>query len=147
MVEEGVEVLLHLDGVVLRLRDAEDAHLAVLPGAVLLQQEGQQHEEAAVVDDPPDVDVAADLVPGLRVPLDALGDQEGHLGRGGVADGVDEDPPGVLLLAPPAVGPAEHDRVRLHAAQARGLDAVHGENLLLTVRKYFVLKYRTCILV
>ena len=69
VVEEGLEVLLHLDGVVLRLRDAEDPHLAVLPGAVLHEEEGEQHEEAAVVHDPPDVDVALHLVAGVGKPL------------------------------------------------------------------------------
>ena len=69
MVEERLEVLLHLDGVVLRLRDAEDPHLAVLPGPVLHEEEGQQHEEAAVVHDPPDVDVPLHLVTGVGEPL------------------------------------------------------------------------------
>jgi hypothetical protein len=43
------------------LGDAEDPELAVLPGAMLLQQEGQQHEETSIVNDPPNVDVAFDL--------------------------------------------------------------------------------------
>jgi hypothetical protein len=43
------------------LGDAEDPELAVLPGAMLLQQEGQQHEETSVVNNPPNVDVAFDL--------------------------------------------------------------------------------------
>ena len=65
VVEEGLEVLLHLNGVVLRLCDAEDPHLAVLPGAVLHEEEGEQHEEAAVVHDPPDIDVTLDKVVGM----------------------------------------------------------------------------------
>ena len=69
VVEEGLEVLLHLNGVVLRLCDAEDPHLAVLPGAVLHEEEGEQHEEAAVVHDPPDVDVALHLVTRVGEPL------------------------------------------------------------------------------
>ena len=122
MVEERLEVLLHLDGVVLGLCDAEDPHLAVLPRPVLLEQEGQEHEEAAVVDDPPDVDVALDLVTRVRVALDTLGHEDGHLGGRGVADRVHEDPPAVLLLLAPAVGPAHDHRVGLHAAKAGGLD-------------------------
>ena len=43
VVEEGLKVLLHLNGVVLWLCDAEDPHLAVLPGAVLHEEEGEQH--------------------------------------------------------------------------------------------------------
>jgi hypothetical protein len=31
------------------------------PSAVLAQQEGQQHQQAAVVNNPPDVDMAVDL--------------------------------------------------------------------------------------
>ena len=46
---------------------------------------------------------------------------------GGVADAVDEDAPAVLLLLAPAVGPPQDDRVRLHPAQARGLDPVCRE--------------------
>ena len=69
MVEEGLEVLLHLNGVVLGLRDAEDPHLTVLPRPVLHEQEGQQHEEAAIVNNPPDVDVALDLVARVGEPL------------------------------------------------------------------------------
>ena len=56
--------------------------------------------------------------------LDALGDEERHVGGGGVADAVDEDAPAVLLLLAPAVGPPQDDRVRLHPAQARRLDPV-----------------------
>ena len=59
--------------------------------------------------------------------LDSLGDEERHVRGGGVADAVDEDAPAVLLLLAPAVGPPQDDRVRLHPAQARGLDPVCGE--------------------
>lgn len=58
MIEEHLQVLLHLDGVVFHLRDGEDAHLAVLPGSVLFQQERKQHQHAAIVYDPPDVNIA-----------------------------------------------------------------------------------------
>lgn len=61
MVQEHLQILLYLDGVVLHLGDGEDAHLAVLPRAVLLQQERQQHQQPAVVHDPPDVNVSSNL--------------------------------------------------------------------------------------
>ena len=61
MVKECLEIFLHLDGVVVDLRHAEDPELAILPGPVLLQQEGQQHEEAAVMNNPPNIDVSLDL--------------------------------------------------------------------------------------
>ena len=61
MVKECLEIFLHLDRVVVDLRHAEDPELAILPGPVLLQQEWQQHEEAAVVNDPPNVDGSLDL--------------------------------------------------------------------------------------
>lgn len=61
LVQEHLQVFLHLNGVVFHLGDGEDAHLAVLPGAVLLQQEWKEHQHAAVVHDPPDVDVAGNL--------------------------------------------------------------------------------------
>ena len=57
--------------------------------------------------------------------LDALGDEEGHVGGRGVADAVDEDAPAVFLLLAPAVGPPQDYRVRLHATQTRGLDPEH----------------------
>jgi hypothetical protein len=61
VVEEDLEVLLHLDRVVLKLRHGEDSQLAVLPGTVLAQQEGQQHQQTAVMHNPPHVNEAADL--------------------------------------------------------------------------------------
>jgi hypothetical protein len=61
VVEEDLEVLLHLDRVVLELRHGEDSQLAVLPGTVLAQQEGQQHQQTAVMHNPPHVNEAADL--------------------------------------------------------------------------------------
>ena len=73
VVEESFEVLLHLDRVVLWLCDAEDPHFAVLPGAVLHEEEGEQHEEAAVVHDPPDVDVPLHLVAGVGETLQFQG--------------------------------------------------------------------------
>ena len=79
VVEEGLEVLLHLNGVVLWLCDAEDPHLAVLPGAVLHEEEGEQHEEAAVVHDPPYVDVALHLVTGVGEPLQDDKNGSGHI--------------------------------------------------------------------
>jgi hypothetical protein len=62
VVKELLQVLLHLYGVVLHLGDSEDLHFAILPGAVLLEEEGQQHEKTAVMHNPPDVDVADDFL-------------------------------------------------------------------------------------
>ena len=75
MVEESVEILFHLNGVILGLRNAKYPEFAILPCAVLLQQEGQQHQEAAIVHNPPNVNVAADLIAGVGVALNALGHQ------------------------------------------------------------------------
>lgn len=62
MVQECLQIFLHLNRVVLDLSNSEDPQLAVAPSAVLLQQERQQHEQAAVMDNPPDVDVATNLL-------------------------------------------------------------------------------------
>lgn len=62
VVEKGFQIFLHLDGVVLGLSNAEDSELAVFPRSVLLEQEWQEHEKATVMNDPPDIDVAADFV-------------------------------------------------------------------------------------
>lgn len=65
LVEELLEVRLHLHVVVLQLGDGEQTQLGIPPGLVLPEEEGKQHEQAAVVDHPPDVDVAR----GLKIPL------------------------------------------------------------------------------
>jgi hypothetical protein len=44
------------------LSDAEDPEFAILPGPVLLQQEGEKHQESAIVNDPPNVNRAFHLV-------------------------------------------------------------------------------------
>ena len=48
---------------------------------MLSEEEGQQHEEASVVNDPPDVDGSAHLVRVLRVLLYVLGNENGVLAR------------------------------------------------------------------
>ena len=48
--------------------------------------------------------------------------EESHLGRGSVSDGVDKHAPRVLFLLTPAVGPAQDDGVGLHSAKACCLD-------------------------
>ena len=58
MIQEGDEILLHLNGVVLGLSHSEDPHPALPPSPVLLQEEGQQHEESSIMNNPPDVDVS-----------------------------------------------------------------------------------------
>ena len=55
IVERSLEIFFHLNRVVLELSDGEEAHLAVAPRAVLPQQEWQQHQQPAVVNDPPHV--------------------------------------------------------------------------------------------
>ena len=56
MIQEGLQVFLHLNGVVLGLGHGEDPHPTLLPGPVLLQEEGQQHQQTAIMHNPPDVD-------------------------------------------------------------------------------------------
>ena len=125
MVEESVEILFHLNGIILGLSHAKYPQFAILPGAVLLQQEGQQHQKATIVHNPPDVNVAADFVAGIRVALNALGHQQRHFSGGRVADGVNEDSPGLALLLPPAVGPTQNHRVGFHATQSSALDTAN----------------------
>ena len=49
------------------LCNSEYPEPALAPSAMLLEQEGKEHEQAAVVHDPPDVDVALNMVVGLVV--------------------------------------------------------------------------------
>lgn len=93
MVEEHLEVLLHLDRIVLHLSNGKDSEFAVLPGAVLLQQERQQHQHAAVMYNPPDVDVPIDLLGGLGEEVDALRHHERHFRRVDCAHGLQEHLP------------------------------------------------------
>ena len=75
MVEESIEILFHLNGIILGLGHAKYPKFAILPCAVLFQQKGQQHQKATVVHNPPNVNVAADLIAGVGVALNALGHQ------------------------------------------------------------------------
>lgn len=51
---------------------------------VLAQEEGQEHQHASVVDDPPDVDVAlGEALSVGREGRDVLGDEQGQVGRRG----------------------------------------------------------------
>jgi hypothetical protein len=61
IVERNFEILLHLNGIIFELSDSKETHLAMSPSAVLPQQEWQQHQQASVVNDPPDIDKSADL--------------------------------------------------------------------------------------
>ena len=47
------------------LRNSEYPEPALAPSAMLLEQEGKEHEQAAVVHDPPDIDVTLDKVVGM----------------------------------------------------------------------------------
>lgn len=66
VIQEHLQVFFDLNRVVLHLGDGEDTHLAVLPRAMLFQQERQQHQQATIVDDPPDVNVSGDLYLHMR---------------------------------------------------------------------------------
>ena len=52
------------------LCNSEYPEPALAPSAMLLEQEGKEHEQAAVVHDPPDVDVALDKLVGLVVKVE-----------------------------------------------------------------------------
>ena len=51
---------------------------------MLFQQEGQQHEEASVVDDPPHVHRALQTLLVTGETVDVLSHQQGLVGRGGL---------------------------------------------------------------
>jgi len=55
---------------------------------VLLEQKRQHDEQAAVVDDPPDVDGALQTLVLVGEGGESLGHQQAHVGRGGAVDGV-----------------------------------------------------------
>ena len=57
-------------GFFFHLCNSEYSEPALPPSAMLLVQEGEEHEQAAVVHDPPDVDVALDKVVGLVVKVE-----------------------------------------------------------------------------
>lgn len=61
MIEEDLQVLFDLNGIVFHLCNGKDAHFAVFPGAVLFQQEWQEHQQATVMHDPPYINISANL--------------------------------------------------------------------------------------
>ena len=134
MVEESVEILFHLNGIILGLGHTEYPKFAIFPCAVLFQQKGQKHQKATVMHDPPNVNVASDFVTGVRVPLDPLGHQQCHLGRCRVADGVDKHSPGLAFLLSPPIRPTQNNGIRFHATQACALNTVNKRRLM---RRYF----------
>lgn len=75
------------------------------------------------MDDPPDVNVADDLLRRVGEEVDALGDDQGHFGGGHAAHCLEKDLPGALVLGlAPAVRPAKDHAVGLHATEAGHLD-------------------------
>lgn len=78
VVQENLQILLNLNRIVFQLCNREDPHFAVFPCAVLLEKEGQKHEQAAIVNHPPDVNVAANLRGGVGEEVDTLGHEQGH---------------------------------------------------------------------
>ena len=93
VIQEFLQIFLHLHRIVLQLRDCEDAERAGTPRAVLRQHVGQEDElreerevrsgkegseayQSAVVDDPPNVDISAQTVVVFGPLLEAFGDDE-----------------------------------------------------------------------
>jgi hypothetical protein len=72
-----------LDSVVLRLRDGEESDGGVAPRLVLVQQEGEQHQQSAIMHHPVDVDRAAKLQAShrtsMRLGMENLGMREQQL--------------------------------------------------------------------
>lgn len=125
MVQENLQILLNLNRIVFHLCDREYSHFAVLPCAVLLQQEWQQHQQAAVVNHPPDVDVAADFRGGVGEEVDSFRYEQGHARSADGADGLQERLPRPLILVlPPSVRPPENHRVGLQPSETSRLNAV-----------------------
>lgn len=125
MVQENLQILLNLNRIVFHLCDREYSHFAVLPCAVLFQQEGQQHQQAAIMNHPPDVDVAADFRGGVGEEVDAFRNEQSHARSADGADGLQERLPRPLILVlSPSVRPAENHRVGLQSSETRRLNAV-----------------------
>lgn len=61
---------------------------------VLAEEEGQQHQHASIVDDPPHVNVAlGEALSVGREGGDVLGDEQGQVSRGGFSDQLCGTPP------------------------------------------------------
>ena len=73
VVKESLEIFFHLNRVIFGLSHTEYPEFAIFPCAMLFQQKWQQHQKAPVMNNPPDVDITPNLVPGIGVPLDPLG--------------------------------------------------------------------------
>ena len=134
---------------------SEYPELAASPDFVLEEEEGEEHEQATVMDHPPHVYGAFHVVLVARKPVNALGHQNGKLLCWSNTDGVwkrnqwntlifegcivhhwhthtlvsktltNEDAPGSLL--PPCVWPGDDHCVVLHTTEASRLNAVWVE--------------------
>ena len=63
-----------------------------------------------------------DSISSIREPLDSFRDQEGHLARPSITNGVNKDFCAVVLSLPPGVWPAQYDSVGLHPTKTAGLN-------------------------
>lgn len=92
---------------------------------MLFQQEWQQHQQAAVVNHPPDVDVAADFRGGVGEEVDSFRHEQSHASCADGADSLQERLPRPLVFVlPPSVRPPENHRVGLQPAETSRLNAV-----------------------
>ena len=67
LVKELLQIFLHLNGIILGLSHSKDPHPAFLPCPVLLQEEGEEHEKSSIVNNPPDVDKALEIILALLI--------------------------------------------------------------------------------
>ena len=79
LIEELLQVSLHLNTVVIHFSNCEYPQKAVLPDFVPLEQEGQQQQQPAVMHDPPHINVPLGLVRVARKPVDSLRHQHCQL--------------------------------------------------------------------
>lgn len=125
MVQENFQILLNLNRVVLQLCDRENSHLAIFPCSVLFEQERQEHEQTAIMNDPPHVNIATNFRNGVREEVYAFGNEKCHAGCADSSHGLQECLPRTFaFILTPSIGPAEYDGVRFQATETSCLDTL-----------------------
>ena len=86
-----------------------------------------------------------DSISGVREPLDSFRNQEGHLARPSVTDGVHKHLCALVLSLSPGIRPTKNDSVGLHASKTTGLNPANSGYSLGNLHFYIIVEGKlTC---
>ena len=81
-----------------------------------------------------------DSISGVREPLDSFRNQEGHLARPSVTDGVHKHLCALVLSLSPGIRPTKNDSVGLHASKTTGLNPANSGYSLGNLHFYIIVE-------